>query len=122
VGILYGLVSPALSGLGAWGVGDRSRTSTISYTRIIGGTYAGSAVSLALFLMTYDDLDESWFFTMVLGPILLPAVGAAIAFLVGREPRAGGRVAWSPPAPIAVAATDGSGRLGPGVSLTTLTF
>ncbi|HUT78069.1 MAG TPA: hypothetical protein VM285_10305 [Polyangia bacterium] len=131
VAIMYSTIAPAVSGLGGWGIGNRSRISTISYPAILGGAYAGSAVNLALFLFTYDNLGESWFYTMVLGPILLPAAGAAIAFAVGREPRsgrgaavalAGGRLEWSLPAPTVVAATDGSRRLSPGLSLGTLTF
>jgi hypothetical protein len=128
VAIMYSVIAPAISGLGGWGIGDRSRISTVSYPMILGGTYA---VNLALLLFTYDNLGESWFYTFVLGPILLPAAGAAIAFAAGREPRsgrgaavalAGGRVAWSLPAPTVIAATDGSRRLAPGVSLGTLTF
>jgi len=139
-GIIYYAISPALSSiLGTWGA-NKSIHWEVSYGPVVGGAYIGAVAGLGmLFYADYRRNAESGFFGYFICPLIFPAVGAAIGYVVGRKPTQGVRkiglnrngepfvalsstVEWTLPSPIVMNSMDGSRRAVAGVTLGRLSF
>jgi len=108
IGYFYLAISPALSSLAAWGIGNGSDYYDSKWGPIVAGSYVGSTVALGLMLLAnYTEVPELVPYGYFIGPILLPAVGAALGYAIGREPEKGVRKIGFTPRGLAVALSDG---------------
>ncbi len=124
----YLVGSPALSTAAAWRVAAASRSWRPSFWWMLAGGYVGAIASYGLgWSDEWGETDEGMdFLALGLFPVLLPASGVFVAYVLSKRPAASSarearvarqepRVAWIPPIPLVA-----EGRFG--ISLGGLAF
>jgi hypothetical protein len=137
VAYLYTAIVPVASSALGWVIGNSSRYWDVSYPAVLLGAYlgAGTALGIALLSSEHGDDDVGEFFAWSLVPIMLPGIGAAIAYAAARRPEGRGEqagrplaialgdgVEWTLPGPTVYPASDGSRRHAIGLSMGVLYF